>query len=309
MATHEPYMEPLLNPPAPMNATREITIGELGQVLQVALQQERGMVSAALAEQRSRLPRRHLKDPETFSGKTSENVDRWLAQVNHYFRATGEEVDTYKVAFAVALLRGNAAAWWDSNVALARSNGHEEAECTWLQFQQGLIESFQAINKVWRARRKLATLTQKTSVAEYLTHFNAIAYDIPDMADGDKCEKFFNGLKPAVQQAIEVQYIPETFIEMVRKAEQVDASLYYAGKGGGKYGRNYGKPSYGGPTPMELGAIHETSNKPKFTKLTPDLREQLIHEGRCLYCRKPGHTLAECRSKPNKPYSPKGNRQ
>src|SRR5690606_41979739 len=33
----------------------------------------------------------------------------------------------------------------------------------------------------------------------------------------------------------------------------------------------------------------QATQKPKFTKLTNELRQQLAKEGKCFYCRKPGH--------------------
>ena len=60
-----------------------------------------------------------------------------------------------------------------------------------------------------------------------------------------------------------------------------------------------------GPTPMELGAVTNTSrsnnsyqgsssNKPSYDKLTPEQRQQLIKEGRCFYCRETGHRALDC---------------
>jgi hypothetical protein len=59
-----------------------------------------------------------------------------------------------------------------------------------------------------------------------------------------------------------------------------------------------------GPTPMELSAITHPPPR-RFEKLTPQLRAQLIREGKCLYCREPGHMAMDC---PKKKMHPNGHR-
>src|SRR5690606_989880 len=46
--------------------------------------------------------------------------------------------------------------------------------------------------------------------------------------------------------------------------------------------------------PQRPNNNHQGTSKPKFTKLTEELRQQLAREGKCFYCRKPGHRASDC---------------
>src|SRR5438045_7170325 len=51
-----------------------------------------------------------------------------------------------------------------------------------------------------------------------------------------------------------------------------------------------------------LGNFHQPSTpKPPFKhhpKLTPELRKQLMAEGKCLFCHEKGHVLSNCHKRP-----------
>ncbi len=87
-------------------------------------------------QQGSRISLR-LKEPDTFSGRGKENVDRWLFQVEQYLRAAGESRDPYKVAYTASLLRGQALAWWERWVREEAKNGVDESFCPWSVFVEG----------------------------------------------------------------------------------------------------------------------------------------------------------------------------
>ena len=62
---------------------------------------------------------------------------------------------------------------------------------------------------------------------------------------------------------------------------------------------------------MELNAMDKSKfvpkkggNAPKNSpreKLTPELKEELIKQGRCFYCRNPGHLAINCPTRPKQP--------
>ena len=51
---------------------------------------------------------------------------------------------------------------------------------------------------------------------------------------------------------------------------------------------------------MEADAIHT-----RFKKLTPKERSQLAKEGKCFYCKKPGHMAHGCPSQPKQIFPPR----
>lgn len=268
--------------------------------LQQELQELRTTQVAPAADRRSKINLR-LKEPDTFHGKLKENVDRWLFQVEQYLRAAGETVDAYKVAFAAALLRDSAAAWWETVVEGNAKAGLDESECTWDLFQEGLKKSFRAVNRSDRARDQLATLQQRTSVSDYLHRFLDIAFDIKDFGDSERYDKFYRGLKAEVKRELKILGKPEEFATLVQEAERIDSALY-EDKGHKRNefrGQKYGS---GGPEPMQLGAVtpaktavpDDGNSSKNHTKLTDDEKAQLRREGKCFRCRQKGHLAVNC---------------
>lgn len=262
-----------------------------------------------------------LREPDVFHGRFSDNVDRWLFQVDQYLLAAGEVASERKVAVAGSLLRGPAAIWWERMVIENAMKGHSEAECTWEQFKSGIREYFRPINYKERARDKLVNLRQTSSVADYVARFTTVAFEVDDLSDAEKKDRFFRGLKPQVATEIAIKGEPETFEEMVKMAERIDALIYRRLPGtnrqfnrqvnfnGNKANGNNNNRNSDGPTPMELGSISRVNNNndnQERTKLTPELRQQLIREGKCLYCREQGHIAVNC---PKKKNNPNGRRQ
>ena len=50
--------------------------------------------------------------PETFHGRTSEDISQWLFSIEQYFLASRVNDNNQQVNYAASLLRGSAALWW-----------------------------------------------------------------------------------------------------------------------------------------------------------------------------------------------------
>lgn len=243
-----------------------------------------------------------LKEPECFHGRQKENVDRWIFLVEQYFLAAKETDDASRVAFAGALLRDNAAAWWEYLVHTEERAGHREEGCTWATFKDLLQTQFRSVNREQRARDRLASLVQRKSVADYLTTFLRHTFDIPDLSESEKIDRFFRGLKPDVQKWMIMKGRPTSFAELVRVAENIDSTLFTANKT--NRGSNWvQQTARNDPQPMELGAITQKEQsipKEKKKKLTAEEREELRKAGKCFYCREQGHLAINCPKKANR---------
>ena len=249
------------------STTAAVTVSGSTELLERIAELEARLATITPISRSSKIALR-LKEPDTFFGKTSENVDRWLFQVEQYLRAADEDADSHRVAFAAALLRGTAAAWWENVCKENAADGKDESECTWIQFKENLTKCFRSVNREERARDQLAKLEQKTSVADYISRFTAIAFDISDLNHAEKYDRFFRGLKPNIRQQLVLKGKPATFDALMAEAERVDAVLFETS--GRKFsGRSSFQFRNEAPQPMELGVInsHATPRIAENTKL------------------------------------------
>lgn len=273
------------------------------QELQAALEQQRMQLLEQFRQNGglTRMP----PNLEKFCGKIGESPHQWIFTMDAAFNAC-HTPDVDRMNIAITCLRESAQIWWRNRMM------EPNPPDNWLRFSMELIQTFQVVNSVKDARDKLARLRQTKSVRTYATAFKAIALEIPGITDDEKRDRFIRGLKTNTQKEVELRD-PATFEEAVGIAERYDAVSYrihnYESVVGG-LARNMGgngqrSTAFSEAQPMELGNINQASKT--FTKLTPEIREQLKREGRCLYCREKGHIVENCHKLKTK--HPKGDRQ
>ena len=267
----------------------------------------------ALSPEGEKVLLKELKNLPTFSGKPYENVEDWFFSITLHLDARSiVGKDEKMVKYLSTLLTGPALVWWRTLFRTPAQPQDIDA------FATALRTTFAVINPVKTARDQLARLRQRKSVREYAAIFRQLTLSIPGITDDEKKDRFVRGLKPRVMQAV-VMKDPDTFAEAVQMAERYDTIAFELVRNSNTYrdavasssrGDNHNNSQHEGPTPMDLGTVAairqqqaSTSRNPygngqrQFTKLTPELRQQLIREGKCLYCRKPGHIAINC---PNK---------
>jgi hypothetical protein len=256
----------------------------------------------------------------TFSGRANERVEDWLFSLGLYCKARNiNPNDPCLLPQLAILLRGAALTWWRT------VHDSPSQPRTPLEFAAALEAAFATINPVKTARDQLATIRQRKSVRDYAAQFRQITVFIPNITDDEKKDRFIRGLKPKVMEEV-VMKDPATFADAVMMAERYDTIAFQLSRTGRpnqpphsfyfrEISNSNGRGNHAADTasPMELGAIRSSpprhappgSHPPagsqgasaRFTKLTPELRQQLLREGKCFYCRKPGHTAVAC---PNK---------
>lgn len=234
--------------------------------------------------------------PEAFTGnRDRESVEQWLFLSDGFLAASGVTDDLNRITIMSTYLRGPALAWWRRVSTLAPP----ERPTTWADFGTQLLRTFQPINPAENARDRLARLHQTGSVRAYGTLMRNAALEIPDITDAELKDRFIRGLKKETMKDVRMR-APSSFEQAVQLAERYDSMLY-------TNPRNHAIPfgSGPGPAPMELGAITDNRRSYHTTnpnqshggsrpKLTPEMRNQLIRDGKCFYCRNPGHLALDC---------------
>jgi hypothetical protein len=232
-------------------------------------------------------------------------LEDWLFSVDTYFTALGDHVpDHRRIAFTSGLFTGDARKWFRTQQNVLLQPG-----VTFDAFKNALRTAFLPVNAVKAARDRLDEIRQTGSVEGYNGAFRSLMLEIPTMDAETVLHRYIKGLKPHVQEQIQIQD-PATLDEAMHAADRVDRARASGRNGRGNTSNR--RPFYAarsqGPVPMELGAVQA---RPGFrpqqqqqgvkTRLTPEERAYLIANNGCVYCRRLGHTLSQCRARPSNP--------
>lgn len=258
--------------------------------------------------------------PEYFTGDYKSNPETWIDQVYEYMMLTKIPPQLY-VTFAATYLRDQARIWWSS-----MSQEDKIKNSDFYIFKQTLLSKYRPVNQQRTARTQLKTLKQLNSVSSYNNAFSNIIQLIHDMSLADKLDNYMNGLKIHIQEKL----VTEEFTSLenaMNAAARIDTLLYNKRNGNSmnqNYNNNYSKPKHSMPqaaevnniqtwtmgpvehneytgSPPPMNEMNTTVNAVKFTKLTPEQREQLKREGRCFKCRQHGHMSNSCPTNLNRP--------
>ena len=215
--------------------------------------------------------------PACYDGKRDEFVLRsWIFQVQQYLSLmevgkAAPFTDCTKISFACTYLTGTAATWWFTRVA---SNA---APATWNDFEAALVQEFVPYDSVQRSRDKLRRLVQRTSVSTYLSEFRNTIIAVPGMNEGEKVDRFVQGLKPQVRLEVMKAGV-QSMKAASRIALNVDSAIF-----GSRMFQNRLHVSTSVPTPMEIGNMEQKRSD--------------IKRDACFKCHKVGCRPWKCRKK------------
>ena len=155
---------------------------------------------------------------------------------------------------------------------------------TWLEFERAITTQFKSFNASLRARDKLFTLKQTTSVTEYIGGFNELIFQIEDLSESETFYQFKKGFKAAVllkMDDLNIRYVDGgNSLQMLQEqAQRFDTITFYHKTSGTS---NYKGPYKGGSNRRNLNEVKK--DKKKIT---------------CFNCQKEGHIARDCK-KPKK---------
>jgi hypothetical protein len=237
-----------------------------------------------------------IKPPEYSGEKDALELDTWFFSMGEYFSSMPGITEDQKVLVAGLVLKGQAATWWrDLSTRPAATRPQ-----TWQEFKDALTVMFMPVDRAKVARDKLRNAHQRErdSLISYTTYMRSLFLSIPDIAEGEKVDRFVGGLIPSLRKEV-LMRDATTLEEAIKIATKHDALRRTFGKGYNEL--NWKHPYRGSFTtrsadhrkddPMELGAI-EMQNK--------TTGKGLNKKGKCFNCGKEGHHIHEC-PEPRKP--------
>lgn len=226
--------------------------------------------------------------PECYDGKRDFlTVNTWIYTIGQYLSLTQlsspsiQITEHNRIAFASSYLKGNAAVRWYNLV------NSPSVPTSWNKFKEFLILEFIPADHTPRARDKLRKLKQTTSVEHYLAEFRNIVLMIGDISEGEKIDRFVEGLKYNVKIEVMKSSV-NSFEESARIALNIDSAIWRARRS--TSGFHPHTPNVGGPTPMEIGNVNGAS-----TRAHREQRKKDLDKGACFACHKVGCRPWKCR--------------
>jgi len=202
-------------------------------------------------------PTLRLGKPSKFSGSREDAIDvqAWVFGLEQIFVAYKVASDAECIAYGASLLEKTALDWWRYQVETAAGGGTATPK-TWQAWRVALTSKFEPINAERNARDKLAVLRQVGSVGTYATTLQNLLLKTPTMHADDRKHRFIQGLKTHIQKELSIRE-PKDLDDAINMAERIDAVTY-------KFGVRplpSSASSFGGPRPMELGALDDDDDE------------------------------------------------
>jgi hypothetical protein len=230
--------------------------------------------------------------PPLFAGDNANyDVKQFLFLLANYFVLANIVERSTKIHTAVGRLTGPALTWV---MGIADDPVHQSTTfASFTKFTTALAAAFTPQEAALAARQRLWNCVQTTTVEAYVNLFRTICLAITHITDHEKLDRFLHGLKPAVRKELMVRGV-YTFSDAASMALRYDLASMLA--------TAPALPSALPPRPpARLNAINaSTSSTPSTVRqpLTEAIKADLLAKGACFYCRQPGHSIADCPTRP-----------
>jgi hypothetical protein len=138
--------------------------------------------------------------PSPFSGSIGSDAEHWLMEMERYFLASGNPLDSASIVFTSTYLRESASMWFS-----AKYKGMSQLPDTWKLFREEFLFRFRPFAAARTARASLRCLTQlqEGSVSAYSDSFLRLIQLLPDMHVQDQLDAYLHGLQPRLAEAVD----------------------------------------------------------------------------------------------------------
>lgn len=258
--------------------------------------------------------------PKEYDGKArGTKADEFITSCELVFVIKKDyESNKSRIAFAISYLIGSARSWAQPILRDLLGPRRSTEAREWKSFRKAFNTAFGESDRTGNAIRELEKLKQTRSAAEYISDFRRIGMELTDWHEDTLKHYFRKGLKDEVKDNLPGRGTSKmTLYRLMKVVQEIDQEQFHRRQEHALETRNSNKlgqkninknptpqpfvpfkkpaatftpkaPSGSRNNPIDVSAV-TTAPPPKYTRLTPELRQQLLQEGRCFYCRETGH--------------------
>ncbi|QRW23574.1 Retrotransposon-derived protein PEG10 [Rhizoctonia solani] len=235
--------------------------------------------------------------PDAYTGKIGSEAKQWLTMMLAWTRLnlrmfpTDQEV----LSFLLMNMKDSAGAW--AHPHLNQLGSHQAIIQTVEGFKVEFLAAFGNPDTTRAAKRKITTLTQSGTCADYITKFRTLAMEL-DWNDMVLRGQFACGLHWEVSRQIATcKHRPRTLLKLQNAALIIDNALREEQASHPPKDNKSSRPSNparGTSTGQATSGSKKLSNNPNF--VLEEEQNRCHAAGACIKCGKMGHKFAECRT-------------
>ncbi|QRW15597.1 Retrotransposon gag protein [Rhizoctonia solani] len=236
--------------------------------------------------------------PDAFKGKIGLEAKQWLTRMLAWVRLNQRQfpLDMEVLSFLLMNMTEAAGAW--AHPHLDQLGSHRALIQTVDEFKTEFLAAFGDPDATRAAERKITSLTQTGTCAEYITKFRTLQMEL-NWNNAALRGQFARGLHWEVQKQIATrERQPRTLRELQDAALIIDNALREEQAShpqqGNKPGKTSSTPNWGASTGQQAAKTGPLSSNPNY--VLEEERNRRRAEGLCVKCGKPGHKFAECRT-------------
>src|ERR1700730_3950854 len=177
----------------------------------------------AMAQPAIRMRELKLPEPKEFRGtRDPVTIREWINDIEEIFKMGGFPEDhPTTITYAAHYLRDDAKTWYKM---------HKNSIMTWDHFKHLMIERYKDPREVDKARMRLMTMKQISSVEGYTTAFDRASLELAEVAEHAPCDEelifmYREGLKPQIKTFLAARGTIDNLRELQEVAMEIDAAL------------------------------------------------------------------------------------
>ncbi|KAF8749833.1 hypothetical protein RHS01_09743 [Rhizoctonia solani] len=235
--------------------------------------------------------------PDAYTGKIGSEAKQWLTRMLAWTRLNARmfPTDQEVLSFLLMNMKDTAGAW--AHPHLDQLGSHRAIIQTVEGFKIEFLAAFGDPDATRAAKRKITTLTQSGTCADYITKFRTLAMEL-DWNNAALRGQFARGLHWEVSRQIATRkHQPRTLLKLQNAALVIDNALRKEQASHPPRDNKSSRPSNparGTSTGQATTGAKKLSNDPNF--VSEEERNRCRAEGACIKCGKMGHKFAECRT-------------